>query len=154
MPKIYVMCGIPGSGKSYEAKRIAAENDAVIISSDDIREEIYGDASIQGKPCKVFNRFYKYARREFDAGRNLVLDATNIKRKERKKVFRTFGEETDKIYAVVMDTPLEVCLERNRKRDRHVPEDVIYTMHRLFKWPHYEDGFEDIITVKYEEKER
>lgn len=34
--------------------------------------------------------------------------------------------------AVVMHTPIEVCIERNKRRDRVVPEDVIRRQHAQF----------------------
>lgn len=39
------MIGIPGSGKTEKAKVLAKEHNAVLLSSDAIREEILGDAS-------------------------------------------------------------------------------------------------------------
>ena len=42
-PKLYVMCGLSGSGKSTIAKQIANDNpDTVIISIDMIREQLTG----------------------------------------------------------------------------------------------------------------
>lgn len=36
------MCGLAGSGKSTLAKKIADERDAEIISSDELRKEMFG----------------------------------------------------------------------------------------------------------------
>lgn len=42
-PWLIVMCGLAGSGKSTLAKKIADEKDAEIISSDELRKEMFGD---------------------------------------------------------------------------------------------------------------
>ena len=58
------MIGIPGSGKTEKAKVLAKEHNAILLSSDAIREEILGDASDQTKNNDVFevthNRLYDY----------------------------------------------------------------------------------------------
>ena len=53
------------------------------------------------------------------------VDASNLAPHERRqwiKMAKGFGYE---VHAVFFDVPLEVCLERNRKRERQVKEDVI-----------------------------
>ena len=51
---IYTLCGIPGSGKSYYGTKLKDQYNAVYLSSDEIRENIYGNADIQTNPAKVF----------------------------------------------------------------------------------------------------
>src|SRR5437879_12848979 len=56
------------------------------------------------------------------------VDATNLSPHERRqwiKMARGFGYE---VQAVFFDVPLELCLARNRKRERHVQEDVTRQM--------------------------
>src|ERR1035438_1473926 len=53
------------------------------------------------------------------------VDATNLSIHERRqwiKMAKSFGYE---VQAVFFDVPLEVCLERNRQRDRSVSEEVM-----------------------------
>ena len=55
MTKVYMLVGIPCSGKSSFVK----EQNGIWISSDKIREELYGDESIQENPEKVFRVMWK-----------------------------------------------------------------------------------------------
>ena len=49
-PKLYVMCGLSGSGKSTIAKQITNDNpDTVIISTDMIREQLTGEIGDQSQ---------------------------------------------------------------------------------------------------------
>ena len=143
MAKVYVMCGLPGSGKTTIARQIAADLDAVVISSDSIREELYGDESVQGNPSVVFEAFYNKAHEAISHGSGVILDATNIKRKDRRKIFAEFPNET--IIAVIVNTPIEICFERNAKRSRVVPEHAIRRMWDNFEIPTIEEGFNSII---------
>ena len=46
-PTLYVLIGVPASGKSTIAKKLSEKHNADIFSSDDIREEWFGDANKQ-----------------------------------------------------------------------------------------------------------
>ena len=76
------------------------------------------------------------------------VDATNLSIHERRqwiKMAKSFGYE---VQAVFFDVPLEVCLERNSKRDRSVSEDVMRKMAEKLKPPVFEEGFAKITVVR------
>lgn len=126
---VHVMIGCPASGKSTIA-RVLAEKGTLVISSDEIRGELFGNEATQGDPKLVFDLFYERARAAVEAGHDIVLDATNIDRgqrgRDRAKV--ELGQYGVKFIAHYFELPVEVLLERNAQRDRHVPEDVIRRM--------------------------
>ena len=61
------------------------------------------------------------------------------------RAFEGFGYE---VHAVFFDVPLETCLERNRRRERQVPEDVMKQMAQKLKPPTFKEGFSKIIVVR------
>ena len=66
-PKLYVMCGLSGSGKSTIAKQIANDNpDTVIISTDIIREQLTGEIGDQSQNDEVFELFYTLIRKRLE----------------------------------------------------------------------------------------
>lgn len=65
MPTFYMMCGLPGSGKSTQAKKMAEKLNASIFSSDAIRKEKYGDEAIQGNPNKIFSELISISKSVF-----------------------------------------------------------------------------------------
>jgi len=76
------------------------------------------------------------------------VDATNLSPKERRswiKLAHDFGYEAQ---AVFFDVPTEVCIERNNKRGRNVPDDVIHRMAAKLRPPKFEEGFTKITIVK------
>lgn len=139
-PTLYMMVGIAGSGKSY----VAAQIGAPVVSSDAIRAEMYGDESIQGDANRVFNEVHRRIKEYLANGESVTYDATNLSAKRRKAFLNQIG---DKAYAVavVVATDIDIILEQNRRRERHVPEDVIMRMYRQFQFPDCSEGFSNII---------
>lgn len=139
MPTLYIMVGVPGSGKTTFAKKLSIARNAIHISSDDIRAELFGDATIQTNNTKVFNTMHTRIFGHLTFGANVIADATNISEWARKQIIELTPNGT-KIVFVVMDTHLNESLSRNRLRDRYVPEQVIRNMWNKFQVPHEDEG--------------
>jgi len=128
----YVMVGAPGSGKSTYAAQLAETENAVVISGDDVRAELYGSADIQGDWAEIWDRIDTLVSES--CGMSVILDGTHCRtdyREEAVTLLRSYGY--DKIEAVVMGASLPTCLARNFKRARHVPDYVIQQMHSDLK---------------------
>ena len=81
------------------------------------------------------------------------VDATNLTSHDRHswiKLAKDFGYE---VHAVFFDVPLEVCLERNQKRERVVAEDVVRRLASKMKQPTFEEGFSKITVVRVKPKQ-
>lgn len=137
------MVGVAGSGKSTYAKKLE-EKGAVVISSDAVREEIYGDASIQQNPVKVFNICYNRIKENLKNQKWVVFDATNLSARRREsflKELRRFDCEKE---CVVIITPFDVIIERMEHRTRKVPAHIIYKQICSFQCPNYYEGWDSI----------
>ena len=149
MPFLYMLIGLPASGKTSFAKQYSADN-VIHISSDAIRKELYGSEEVQDNPNKVFSIMFHRTIDNLLKGNNVIYDATNISRKYRMAFLRdldaALGDFTSKvtIIGVVFAVPINVCLDRNLARSRSVPEDVIYRMYRNFQVPSVYEGFDHI----------
>jgi predicted kinase len=140
--KLIVMVGIPGSGKSYNAEQIARKENATIVASDQVRKQLYGDESIQGKPQDVFNVVYKTVDKLLSEGKSVILDATNIKRKKRINLLKKYKDVYKECYYV--NTPLELCIKRDEGRKKKVGEEVITRFYKQLEIPLAGEGFDKV----------
>ena len=129
MPVLYMPIGIPGSGKSTYYKNNFNEDKTVLISSDAIRKEVFGDENDQEHNSEVFELMRKRTIDALKKNKDVYYDATNISSKRRIALFNCSKDirNAEKV-AIVFCTPLEVAIERNNNRERKVPEDVIISM--------------------------
>lgn len=146
LPKLFMMIGIPGSGKSHEAEIIAKEHNAIIHASDRLREELFRDVNHVGDNGFLFNELHKRIQRDLKAGKNVVYDATNINSKKRISFLKSLKDISCEKIAILITTPYEQCLKNNAERERCIPESVIEKMYKNFQVPYYYEGF-DIIQV-------
>jgi predicted kinase len=146
-PKGYVVLaiGLPGSGKTTWFRR----RGVTPLSSDLLRSILFDDVEEQRYQGLVFSTLRSLLRARLIARMPWnYVDATNLSIHERRqwiKMAKSFGYE---VQAVFFDVPLEVCLERNSKRDRSVSEDVMRKMAEKLKPPVFEEGFEKITVVR------
>lgn len=148
----YMTVGCPASGKSTWAEQF--RDKFAIVSSDAIRAALYGDESIQGNPAEVFELAKQTIVDALKQGNNVIFDATNMKYKNRMNIMREVNKFSSNYLLKVCEIfvePIDVLLERNAARERHVPEHVIYRMMRQFEMPTRAEGF-DVINIHNEHK--
>lgn len=129
MPKIILLIGVPGSGKSTLAKKIVAKG-FHYMNADSIREELYGKAIEQGNPEDVFKIFFERLEQAMTEKKSIIVDNTNCKVQHRKQILdRCAAFNYDDVQLWLLDVPLAICQERNRSRERAIPEDVIVNIY-------------------------
>lgn len=146
-PKFIMLVGIPGSGKSTHAKSLSRNKNAIHLSSDSIRAELYGDEAIQGNPSEVFEIMHKRTLEALADGINVIYDATNITRKDRASIMSKIPKYVETECHIVW-APIETCIERDSKRERSVGKDVIDRMLKRFQAPYYDEGFDSIEIIR------
>ena len=145
-PRLIVLCGVPGSGKStYAQNKIKHDSNIVWLSSDAFREKLYGDVNCQDNPGKVFEIMQKEAVEALENGFDVIYDATSITRKARAGILNVVPKHVQKC-CVVIWAPINVCIERDATRERTVGKAVIDKMLKRFEAPFYDEGF-DMIAV-------
>ena len=142
MTTFYMMVGLPASGKSVYAKSLAEEMGCIVVSSDSIRAEWYGDEAIQGDPAKLFREVVLRCQVAIRRGQSVIIDATNMSAKKRKNIVRAMPA-CYKV-CVVMATPFDECVKRDEERSRSVGLTVLERMRKNFQMPYYNEGWDHI----------
>lgn len=146
-PILYMTVGLPGSGKSHWCNKHKDELNAVVHSSDAIREEL-GDVNDQSKNAEVFEILHKRIKDDLRSGKNVIYDATNLSRKRRIHFMQhELRDISCEKVCILFATPYEMCLARNFARDRQVPEEVLVRMIKSFETPWFSEGWDDIQIV-------
>lgn len=144
MATLYIMVGLPGSGKSTKAKEIANETGAVIISLDSLREEIAGSRKNWHSNPDIFNNTMSRSIANIQNaivewhlknGESVIVDNMNLKSR-----YVSFFQELSKKYGtniefVKMKCDWATLKERNQSRpsDRRVDEDWLYQMFKTYR---------------------
>ena len=150
MPKLYVLVGVPGSGKStWVSNQKWAEN-CVYISSD---KHIENYAAEQGK---TYNEVFKnYATTAVslmlddvvaarNEGKDIIWDQTSTTVKSRKRKFNMLPDYY--AIAVIFPTPEtnELIKRLASRPGKNIPTHVMRKMIDCFQMPTVEEGFNEI----------
>jgi predicted kinase len=149
-PKLYMLIGVPGSGKSTWIANQDWTKDIPIVSSDKFIDE---HAAKEGKTYnEVFADYVKIATRLMDNqvlickanNTDIIWDQTNTSVKSRKaKLDKLEGYEK---IAVVFRTPEKEELDKRlaQRVGKHIPANVMESMIANLQEPTEEEGFKEI----------
>ncbi|KFN42551.1 polynucleotide kinase-phosphatase [Arenimonas oryziterrae] len=147
---LVALIGPSGAGKSTFARRHFLPTE--VISSDFCRGLVGDNENDQSVTKDAFDILYAIAAKRLAAGRFTVIDATNVRPEDRKRLIALAREYHVLPAAIVFDLPERVCQERNSLRaDRdfgpHVIRSQIQLMHRSMRGLERE-GFRNVNVLK------
>lgn len=144
--KYYV--GIVGCGKTTVARKALRENE-LFLDSDEIREELFGDAACQDNPALVFATMEERTIAALNSGRDVSYVACNIWSRRRISFVNTIKKKAPNTFleCYIVDCPIDVARKRNSKRSRVVPAYVIDKQVRQFEIPYVGEGWDSIEVI-------
>lgn len=150
-PSVIVLVGLIASGKTSWAEK-----------------NYYNFVRLDGDSLKTAPKMLKALKFALDRNCSVVVDATNVTLERRKDIIEECQRRSMqsgrkiKVYAVVFKTPLPVCMQRRTKREAdkasrgepvtHIPDIAFYALNKKYVEPTFEEGFDGIAYVEFEEK--
>ena len=118
MPRLIVLMGAPGSGKSTHAKTLAGS----VVTTDGGRE--------RGQSAgETLHSAYKQINQMLAAGKDVVFDTTGANPHVRKAAASIAKKHGAQLSACVMDTPVQACLDAQKSRQKPVAAEDVRRIH-------------------------
>lgn len=139
-PSLTILRGLPGSGKSTYARAWVAAaplGERVRVNRDDLRVSMFGPGYAEPIPAcelQVTSVQYGTVASLLGGGVDVIVDDTNLRARTVRDLARLAVKAgaTWRVLDWFLDVPVEVCIMRDKLRDRPVGEDVIWRMHRKY----------------------
>jgi predicted kinase len=154
MPKVYVLVGVPGSGKSTWIAQQDWTRDCSIVSTDHWIEVFARD---QGRTySEVFDLFMPAAVRAMSAqvalaqqqGRDIVWDQTSVSVASRAKKFASLPDYDHVAVVFATPDPTELARRLAQRPGKVIPESVVQHMINTFELPTESEGYREIWTAQ------
>ncbi len=138
-PVLFVISGLPGTGKSFLARRLAERLPAVIVESDFVRKTLTeGQPTYAGaESARVHRVAHALIARLLRSGRRVIFDATTIAEWQREKLDHLAAQARCPIVIVQTTAPETVVrarlAQRAHPRDPHDLSDADWNVYRRMK---------------------
>jgi len=142
-PRLWITCGLPGSGKTFQSQRLLEREGAIRIRSDVERKRLHGlgaldrsrehglDLYTPAATRDTYARLFTLAGALLRAGWPVVLDAAFLRRAEREEA-RALARSCDAPFAILAcEAPLAELRERLRRRSGDASEADLQVLDAL-----------------------
>lgn len=136
---LIVLVGAPGSGKSTWGKKFAEENGLKYLSSDESRAKFGKGEEDQSVTPMVFSYLQRVVEQLLEQKKSVMVDATNINRKDRKAFVDAANKHGAYKIAVVFERDKETLKKQVANRvasgGRDIPDFVFDKMLAKYQRP-------------------
>jgi predicted kinase len=116
-PVLVMLTGLPGTGKSHLAHRLAEVLPFAIIESDQVRKILFPECEYTGEESQWVHRTcHAVMEKLLQRGVRVIYDATNLHERHRERVYRLADGKEIRLIIVKVVTSQEVVSDRLRSR--------------------------------------
>jgi predicted kinase len=145
MPTLYLICGLPGSGKTTAARTVERDHNAVRLAPDEWMARIVGDGWDYRRRERVDEIQWALAQRLLTLGINVVMEQGFWRRAERQAYRARAFELCADSKLIYCDATRDELKRRLVARNADLPPDTfVVTPEQLDEmWPHFEPPGDD-----------
>lgn len=131
-----LFCGIPGSGKTAVAGKVAAKlKKAFHVQTDVLRHMIPAPSYGYEESRMVYEMLAEIARIALTRGHTVIMDGTFSKEEHRRKALEALGPACKRHLIIWIESDLDTALARNKRRTAAVPEGRLREIYIRFEPP-------------------
>lgn len=154
---IVLVCGLPAAGKSEFAKKYFENTERDRVNRKEIHRMLY----------EMIHFGKKWSEQHFDAlddflikhverkiieqllqnKRKVLIDSTSVSAESRKKYTSVAHQLHKTIGVIFINSKSLTCLERNRKREDPIPEQIIGRLSASITLPDRTEGFKEVLIL-------
>ena len=117
-PRLLMLAGLPGSGKSRFAREVTARCPFVVVESDRVRKALVAKPQYTaGEHSRVFRACHRLMDEFLGQGYPVLFDATNTGQRNRRPVYSIAEKRGAPLAIAVMTAPPEVVQKRLLDRE-------------------------------------
>lgn len=132
-PKLFLMCGISGSGKTTFARRFAESFGLHYISPDDFYALYNGDERKHKNEFEIWMSLFRALHMAEQDGASVIFDTNAPTMVDRTQILNWFPDFEH--HMICITAPPELCKRNNKSRRRVIPDDVMEKMIQDFQVP-------------------
>jgi predicted kinase/N-acetylglutamate synthase-like GNAT family acetyltransferase len=146
-PVLYVICGLPASGKTTLAKKFELKHKAVFLSEDEWIEKLFGTFYDHDREREIIAELQKnLAQKILNSGASVVLDGGYWSKQERERLREIAKSVKADFELHFMDVNLSILKKRAIMRNKNLseefqtkPDDIEKSFYNLLQRPNYEE---------------
>ncbi len=117
-PALILLAGLPGSGKSHFCRELAEVSPSLLVlESDALREILFSEPTHSGSEnARLFPALHRLLERLLRFGHHVVVDATNLRRRNRRMLYDIAHRVGALLLIVEMTAPEDVIIDRLTQR--------------------------------------
>lgn len=132
---LILVCGLPATGKSTIARKLAKRINATILRTDEVRKKLFKNPTYSKKEKKlVYAAIFATARKLLNKGENVIIDGTFYRKELREEVYKVAEYTGHKIEVVECLAPEDAIKGRmDRRSGRKLLSDADYGVYKKIK---------------------
>jgi hypothetical protein len=116
-PVLIAVSGLPGTGKSYVATRLAEKTNSIVLESDALRKVLFPEPTYSAEEStRLFRAINRLAEALLKKGVPVVIDSTNLAERDREYLYHITEHTRSKLVLVKVTAPPELVHQRLERR--------------------------------------